>query len=818
LNSMGLRELAALAAVLAAVAALVAFHNLQRAQVESAKERRLALYTSLGLTREQAELFVARFPTNDNETWLAFARLWLQNRSLAEAAYRLMGSVKDAVEYVRAVERARYELAVVDVRGASLLDPRLLTLVTLQGLVNREAPRLYIIFKDVDEWWLASAARDLGIRVRFVGLDEAVRMFAKAAAGYVVYDPALPDTINVGTTLCGIHDAVLVHPTWARWVEELGVARKLFDLRGNFSDRVAAYTWLLENYWSKVDHTKLAVASTEYRTYSRYGRTFTSNIQVACRDYAVALKLLTVYLDPLERRERELLERILSMMPNNSWVLGWYGEDEGEYVSLATRYGKYVAVMMHHFGPTNFANPTVWMHLRPPVEPRFPMPPVRPEVLGRGGIYITFYITDGDNLQWDHDMIVLWRRRAGVPVAWTVSPFLLDVAPYMVYYYAKTASENDTFVCGPSGAGYIYPAQNKAYMRQYLPFTLPRLERSGLRIVEVLGYDDEVGSAYASQLSPWLLAVKRDYNELPGLFKTYGRSFYYVEGGGATLPVLFGALHFKSGDLRAFASQLDQLAELYRRGEWELRYNPATELPGFGDKVSDPDSPTGGARVARAGSTLGGALVYGPYTELPAGTYRVRYALKVGALTEARVATIDVCTDIGRTIIARRDVSGREFSKAGAYQWFELEFTIDRPTPNLEFRVFYDPGSNVDLYVGAIEVLGAKLGPRVPVVLVISQPWDVSEFEGLRRLLDSRPQFTPINLHELVALVNVEYGYRVATRLLDERAASGRLSQSRASELKALLDEALRLYRGGRPYDAVLTMVEFYRGLAAGKG
>jgi hypothetical protein len=34
------------------------------------------------------------------------------------------------------------------------MDYRHLVLVTLQGLVNREQPRLYIIFKDLDEGWL----------------------------------------------------------------------------------------------------------------------------------------------------------------------------------------------------------------------------------------------------------------------------------------------------------------------------------------------------------------------------------------------------------------------------------------------------------------------------------------------------------------------------------------------------------------------------------------------------------------------------------------------------------------------------------------
>jgi len=808
------KSLAALAAT--AVLAVFALHLITRAELERAREARLALYVSRGLSREQAELFISRFPTNDNETWLSFAELWARDAARAESALRLHGSVARALNYLRRLaEGVRYRLVVVDVRGFDVRDPRLLTLVTLQGLANGEGPNLYVVFKDVDALWLANAAEDFRVEVTFAQLDEAVKMFAGRASGYVVYDPALPDTINVGTTLCGVYDAVLVHPAWVSWLEKLGVERKLFDLRGNFSDRVSAYEWAFRNLWDKVDRAKLAVACPEYAERERYGRRFTSWSQVACRDYAVALKLLTVYLDPFDPRERELLERILSAMPNNSMVLGWHGEDEGAYVDLATRHGKFVAVMMHHFGPTNFANPTVWMHLKPPAEPKFPLPPVRPEVLGRGGVYVTFYVTDGDNLQWDHDMISLWSRRAGVPVAWTVSPFLAEVAPYMVYYYAKTMSEDDTFVCGPSGAGYVYPTSNMGYLEQYLPHTLAYLERVGLRIVEVLGYSDEVAAEYAKALGNALLAIKRDYNELPGVFKTYGQSFCYVEAGGRFLPVIFGALHFRSGDLQGFAKALDEVLKVYERGGPQLRFNPADDLPGFARMVDDPDSPVGRARYAAAGERLEGAHTYGPYTTLPAGSYTVRFLLKVDRVVEGVVATIDVCTDIGRTIIASRDIRGTEFREAGKYRWFELSFALEKTTSNIEFRVWHRPESGAGLYCGLIEVVApSEVAGGLPFVLAISQPWDVSEWEGAARLLRERRGVTPVNLHEFVALVNVEYGYGVAARILEERVAAGKLSGENAAELRALLDEALSLYRRGNCYEAVRKMIAFYKRLA----
>jgi len=779
--------------------------------VPSIEERFISYSVSRGFEESTARRFYSEYEELVRDLYQRNASVLLPCLELysrnATAFAKIYKSHKDTQSLITCVMQrlAYYKLLVVDARGISVLDPRLLTLVTIQGLANRERPSLYVIFKDTDALWLSNM-RDLGIDTAFVQLEDAIRIFAEKASGYVVYDPSLPDTINVGTTLCGVYNAVLVHPEWISWLEGLGVRKKLFDLRGNFSDRVSAYKWAFEKLWDKVDHKKLAVACPEYRAYPKY----TSWPQVACRDYAVSLKLLTVYLNLSNQEEKALMERILAAMPNNSMVMGWNEEGEEAYVDLATRYGKFVAVMMHNFGPKNFANPTVWMHLKPPAQLNFSLPPVRPEVLGKGGVYITFYITDGDNLQFDQEMINLWSLRAGVPVAWTVSPFLIDVAPYMAYYYAKTMSENDTFVCGPSGAGYIYPVSNIHYLDQYLPHTLTYMKLSRLRIVEVLGYSDDAAAKYKRYLGNMLLAIKRDYNEQPGLFKIYGQSFYYIEADGHYMPVLFGALHFRN--LHEFEKKLDEALKMYEKGP-QPRFNPAEDLLGFSRKVDDPSSPTGMARYAAPGERLEGAHTFGPYVTLPAGRYTARFLLKIDRMTSEKVATLDVCTDIGRRIIASREISGSDFKEAGKYQWFELSFVLDRTTSNIEFRIWYRPESNVGLYCGLIDV-PSNLGGGLPFLLVISQPWDISDWKGVAKLLHERSNITPINLHEFISLVNVEYGYGIAKSIMDERITAGKLSKDKAAELQALLDEALSLYKQGNCYEAVRKMIAFYRELS----
>src|SRR5699024_7268065 len=80
-----------------------------------------------------------------------------------------------------------------------------LLLVSLQGLVNRERPEVYLIADPVDETWIA----DLPVRARSekdpLGLIERYR---DRIDGAVLYDMDSPHTINLATTIAGLRGGV----------------------------------------------------------------------------------------------------------------------------------------------------------------------------------------------------------------------------------------------------------------------------------------------------------------------------------------------------------------------------------------------------------------------------------------------------------------------------------------------------------------------------------------------------------------------------------------------------------------------------------
>jgi hypothetical protein len=143
------------------------------------------------------------------------------------------------------------ELAVFDARRAAL--PERITLTALQGIVNRDAPRLYLLQRADDQEWAGLYQRLLGTKqVRVNGRGDLLRRFKTRLKGYVVWDPAAPATANLATTLAGLDDLLPVPPDLEAEAKALGLACRT-DFRGQFAgdDPLAAYAWAAEHLWPR---------------------------------------------------------------------------------------------------------------------------------------------------------------------------------------------------------------------------------------------------------------------------------------------------------------------------------------------------------------------------------------------------------------------------------------------------------------------------------------------------------------------------------------------------------------------------------------
>ena len=373
---------------------------------------------------------------------------------------------------------------------AESADVKLL-LATLQGVVNKTAPRIYLLTSndpynplwDHEEDWLAWMEEAYGVTSERVASPlDLLERHRGEVQGAVVYDPALPESINVATVLSGLDRAVVVSPALVEVVAGTGIP-VLTDLRGRWSDPVEMYRWAYRTLWPRCNHCVLA---------------FVHEGLPVSRDYLVRNNVFCVNLNYHIPEERALLERILAETPRNIPVLGW-AIDELIGVATFSRFGKF------HVASDHVPNLSVHSGLPARVH-RQPDPPPLPDLENR--IYVAFAYTDGDSLSYTHR----WGRtnwddpaRGEIPLAWETAPGLLDLAPAVLDYYYSTMSPQDLFVSPVSGIGYMYPNLYPD-LAAFLALTRPYYEALDLNVQWVLNDDmtfpDTILNRYDDALRP----------------------------------------------------------------------------------------------------------------------------------------------------------------------------------------------------------------------------------------------------------------------------------------------------------------------------
>jgi hypothetical protein len=391
------------------------------------------------------------------------------------------------------------QLDVANMTGVAADEQLLLT--TLQGVVNRSRPRIYMLQPQNEGLytWLDD------LHVRYDVASNPLSLLTKyrgEITGAVLYDPAVPGTVNVATTLAGLHDAVA---TSAALATSSGLP-VVADLRGMFTSDLDAYTWAVANLWSHTTHRMLIGLDPGISGY--------------LRDYAVANRSLVVFLDPGVPAELALLQQVLGDIPVGSPYLGWWpssvsGESDGTQVT--SQYGLFVVASDWS------ANLTVLGGVQAPIngsQYHAPVPPLANKV------YVTFTMTEGDNLQYNqHRLRQIWDdpSRGQVPLNWSVQPLGAEAAPTFLSYYQRTATRNDYLMAGPSGAGYAYPSDwPAAKLGVYTGLVRRYLDRTGMDAAVILNryggqdiaMDGATAQRYVSDVRPLgLLEAWTDYTQ-----------------------------------------------------------------------------------------------------------------------------------------------------------------------------------------------------------------------------------------------------------------------------------------------------------------
>jgi len=380
------------------------------------------------------------------------------------------------------------DLLVVDVEALSLEEQ--LTFAALQGIVNREAPTLYLVglrsAQDfvVDpsaEVWLEDA---VDLPTERVEPDEALRRLLPRTEGLVVWDPAVAiESQDVATTIAGLEDLVPVDPATAeRFADEydMEVVRDLRDL--GLTDPYEVIEWAIDNL-GPADEFGFPVWTGRPRN--------NKPIQPGLRDWAVMNRGFVFDADPAT--EPALLRRVLDLFPPGTPVYGYPFFDTEVYASTGIAVNEGIAAALvadagHWLVPTtDAANLSVHVHLGPAeAKPAWDDTPRTPDP---DTTYVTFTISDGDAMGYDQTLLRhLHLDDLGpdtVPLGVSISPYLATDAPKIWDWIVENVPDQVRFVAGPSGAGYAYPYA-MADLDGYLDHSREMLDRYGLRSTWIL--------------------------------------------------------------------------------------------------------------------------------------------------------------------------------------------------------------------------------------------------------------------------------------------------------------------------------------------
>jgi len=374
----------------------------------------------------------------------------------------------------------------IDISSASSAEIDLFT--SLEGIVNRTQPRVVCVSTVNGEGeftWLSLH----NLSTSPITGYNAILKYQTNFTGLVVTDPSQPDTLNLATTMAGVNNELICNPSLLPTLTNSPYNLPITDdLRGRFANKYGVYGYLYTNYWPLCTHRILAGMET--------------NLDGNLRDYLVATKTATVWLDPGSVSQDATMMALFTsqMTPANSVYIGWV-PNEGNDVPWLSTYG--IPVVASDY----FVNGSVFSGVASPINiPAIPPPPPL-----QNKVYVALLLSDGDNAQYmQHAMKINWENgsRGSVPIGWTVDALVANLDPVMLNYYWSTATTNDCLISGPSGAGYArVEFWSSANLTAFANIADGYLQRSGLRVITVWdSVNSGIAKAYATNC-PSLLGL-----------------------------------------------------------------------------------------------------------------------------------------------------------------------------------------------------------------------------------------------------------------------------------------------------------------------
>lgn len=331
------------------------------------------------------------------------------------------------------------------VNGQAMNSIELEMVASLQGIVAQQTPSIFINDDEESEAWINEYKTKYNLRL--VNVDNAwdlVDTFKQYITDnkYVVYTsthetnaPAFDQSINYATVVASCDNYLMISSSLETLAQNHGLSKGK-DVRDETT------TTIFNAYKNSLNKNVLVHQNPE---------------KWQLRDYAIAVRAMTFYSDYYDGNEN-IRNEIYEWSNDNIPVLGWT-ENEVNFVSNNSLQKKITLAsdwstnISYTAGLKTNDQYTQLKHTKRNIKAT------------QGKHYVALVMSDGDNLQWMENGFCSDKKyygskyRGSWPMTWTITPSMYDLEPGILDYLYSNATNNDYFIAGPSGVGYVNPCE-----------------------------------------------------------------------------------------------------------------------------------------------------------------------------------------------------------------------------------------------------------------------------------------------------------------------------------------------------------------------
>lgn len=326
-----------------------------------------------------------------------------------------------------------------------------LTSIVAQGVLNQDSAEVYLLVESHHKGQLDYTGRAYTQLPKYShelygGLASLVNKYKDRFTKMILWEEEKEWTWCMAQMMCAQQQAIPVTETIRDFlVNELAWNIPVEDIRNNWSNKITAYNWAIEN---------LADACHPTLSFSAGLRSDYKTAPWKIYDYAAVSKGFVFYLDESNSQEADMIRKICQKMnyQPGATTLGYgYNSDGDALNKVINKYNVGFTVSDY------YANGSFWCSYP---HKSFQQREGKAVEAEAGKIYVSLIWSDGDNIQFDANVLyTMFEKAEGrgeVPVGITMASSLQELNPVLLEYFYKNLTSNDELMAGPTGFQFIY--------------------------------------------------------------------------------------------------------------------------------------------------------------------------------------------------------------------------------------------------------------------------------------------------------------------------------------------------------------------------